>query len=108
MRTLRLAAAIVGGVSFLLTGCGASPGSKTDMADAQLDIVEVTTVTTVQASSGLFLSPSPQQDLPSYIAHADSGAPLQPIEGLDRAKVDLAVLFQGSLGSAHELTAELA
>jgi hypothetical protein len=56
----------------------------------------------------LFLSPSPQQDVPRYVVeHGDAATPLPPMDGLDRVKVDVAVLFQGSLGSARELSAEL-
>jgi hypothetical protein len=77
------------------------------MADAELNTVEVTTVTTVQASSGLFLSASPQQEVPHYVGHGNAGAPPPPRDGLEQAKVDLAVLFHGSLGSAHQLAAEL-
>jgi hypothetical protein len=107
MRALRLAGAIGCGFSLVLGGCGPSGAPKPDVADADLSTVEVTTITTVQASSGLFLSPSPQQDVPNYVAHGDAATPLPPMDGLDRAKVDVAVLFQGSLGSARELTAEL-
>jgi hypothetical protein len=107
MRALRLAGAIGCGFSLVLGGCGTTAAPKPDMADANLTTAVVTTVTTVQASSGLFLSPSPQQDVPSYVAHGDAATPLPPMDGLDRTKVDVAVLFQGSLGSARELTAEL-
>jgi len=107
MRALRLAGAIGWGFSLVLGGCSTNAAPKSDVGAAEVDVVQVTTITTVQASSGLFLSASPQQDVPSYVAHGDAGAPLPPTDGGDRAKVDLAVLFQGSLGSEHELTAEL-
>ncbi len=68
----------------------------------------MTTLTTVQASSGLFLSPSPQQDVPSYIALGEPSSPIDPVDGFDRAKVDLALLFQSPpAGNLPALEAEL-
>lgn len=114
MRASRLAGAIISGFSLLIFGCGTqagapSPSVSPSPSDGEtLAVVQVTTLTTVQASSGLFLSPSAQQDLPSYVARGDASTPVEPMDGLDRAKVDLAVLFQDASGSAaSEVAADL-
>ena len=108
MRTLRPAGVISCGFSLVILGCGTSAAPKADAAQAELDVVQVTTLTTVQASSGLFLSPSAQQELPSYVAGGAPLTPTLPMDGLDRAKVDLGVLFQGTPASAlREFAAEL-
>ena len=61
-----------------------------------IDVAEVQTVTTVQDSSGLFLSPTPEQNVPSFVEQ--SGAPsASQAEAEERAKIDLALLFR-----AHE------
>jgi hypothetical protein len=114
MRRLRPAAAngrgfwLVLALLFGSSGCGTGAASKTETASAELDVVQVTTLTTVQASSGLFLSPSPQQDVPGYIALGEPSAPVEPVDGFDRAKVDLALLFQSPpAGALPALEAEL-
>src|SRR6478609_3460538 len=71
------------------SGGGDAPATAVDV-----DIVQVTTLTTVQASNGSFLSASPQQDVPDYVARGDLGATVDPMNGLDLAKVDVALLFQ--------------
>ncbi len=92
----------------LLSGCGTGPAAKTDTEGTKLDVVQVTTLTTLQASSGLFLSPSPQQNLPAYVALGAPSTPVQPVDGFDRAKVDLTLLFQSAAaGALPELEAEL-
>ena len=111
MRTLRAAAATPSAFCLLpalvLGGCGAGD-AKAEPASAELDVVQVTTLTTVQASSGLFLSPSPLQNVPGYVARGDSSAPVLPVDGVDRAKVDLALLLQSSsTGDLPELDVEL-
>ena len=100
------------GFSLVLTGCGANPGAnpgaEPNETSPALDVVQVTTLTTVQASSGLFLSPSAQQDLPGYVTRGDAVSAVAPQDGLERAKVDVAVLFQGAIGSTlPKLTGEL-
>lgn len=77
-------------------GPSATHGPSADLS--ALEAVEVTTVTTVQGSSGIFLSPRPQQQRPEYLEAApdlDSGAVDAPSAELDRAKVDTALLFRG-------------
>ncbi len=112
MRSVRPAAALGCGfylvLPLLLSGCGTAAAAKTDTEGAKLDVVQVTTLTTVQASSGLFLSPSAQQDIPEYVALGAPSTPVQPVDGFDRAKVDLALLFQSpGSGALPELEAEL-
>jgi hypothetical protein len=114
MRSLRPAAGnrfrfcLVGTLLFGASGCGTGAPTETDPANAKLDVVQVTTLTTVQASSGLFLSPSPQQDVPSYVALGEPSTPVKPLDGFDRAKVDLALLFQSlAAGALPALEAEL-
>lgn len=83
----------------VLGGCGTShdAGAPSDEGKTiQLEVVQVTTLTTVQGSSGSFLSPSPQQDVPSYVGRAAAETAGEATNGLDRAKVDLALLFQSS------------
>jgi len=99
---------LVGTLLLGASGCGTAAPAQTGEAGAKLDSVQVTTLTTVQASSGLFLSPSPQQDVPGYVARGQPSTPVEPVEGFDRAKVDLALLFQGpAAGALPALTAEL-
>jgi len=120
MRSFQSAVAIGRGLSLafvvLLSGCGTSNGSKLDApstetdipsgqeqspdTDAQLDVVQVMTLTTVQASDGLFLSPSPEQNVPSYIERGEPGSTEPALDGLDRAEVSLALLFQSPSGPA--------
>lgn len=114
MRSSRLAASsgswfcLAGALLLGASGCGTSAPAATAEAGATLDSVQVTTLTTVQASSGLFLSPSPQQDVPGYVARGEPSTPVEPVEGFDRAKVDLALLFQGpAQGELPSLTADL-
>jgi hypothetical protein len=80
-----------------MNGCGTSRGtapSGNQTETAELEVVQVTTLTTVQASHGSFLSASPQQDVPSYVEHGAASAAAEPTSTLERAKVDLALLFQ--------------
>jgi hypothetical protein len=112
MRSLRPATAIGFGLHGVLalwglTGCGADDANP-PRSRAELDVVQVTTLTTVQASSGLFLSPSAQQDVPGYVSLGEPATPIDPVEGFDRAKVDLALLFRSaSTDELPELEAEL-
>jgi hypothetical protein len=80
-----------------LLGCGeAAEGSPDAETPSGLSAVEVTTVTTVQASSGIFLSPRPQQTRPAYVERGRDGEAQVsvPSAELDRAKVDSALLFR--------------
>jgi len=96
------------GALIALNGCGTSADQNADADEAELSVVQVTTLTTVQASSGLFLSPSPRQDVPGYLALGEPTPPVTPIDGFDRAKVDLALLFQSPpTGNLPRLKAEL-
>lgn len=114
MRSLRPATSkgswfcLVGTLLLGSNGCGTSAPAEPAEASAQLDCVQVTTLTTVQASSGLFLSPTPQQDVPGYVALGERSTPVEPAEGFERAKVDVALLFQSAArGALPSLTAEL-
>jgi len=83
-------------------------GGTAPTADVDVDVVQVTTLTTVQASSGLFLSASPEQDVPDYVARGELGAAADPMTGLDLAKVDVALLFQSeSTADLPDLHAQL-
>lgn len=87
-----------------ILGCSGSPAEPPADSDLEgLGVVEVTTVTTVQGASGIFLSPRPQQVRPDYVERSnalDSGAVDAPSAELDRAKIDTALLFDGD-GSAN-------
>ena len=89
---------LVGGAFAGLLGCSqaADPSPEDSGATlSELSAVEVTTVTTVQASTGVFLSPRPQQMRPAYVEQGRDGAAAvdAPSVDLDRAKVDSALLF---------------
>jgi hypothetical protein len=90
-------------------GCSqASPPGKGDSQIPDLSrvsAVEVTTVTTVQASTGIFLSPRPQQVRPAYVERGEEGAAgvAMPSVELDRAKVDSALLFSSAQSDAAPL-----
>jgi hypothetical protein len=112
MRTLRVSGALGVGfslaLSLVLLGCGASDSrSETETWDQNLAVVQVTTLTTVQASSGLFLSPAAQRDLPSFVERGAAVTPVDPMAGQYLTKVELALLFLGDPGASTELTAEL-
>jgi hypothetical protein len=112
MRTLRVSGALGVGFSLALSlallGCGTGDShSETETGDTGIAVVQVTTLTTVQASSGLFLSPAAQRDLPNFVERGAVARPVAPTEGLDRAEVDLALLFEGDAGASTQLTAKL-
>jgi hypothetical protein len=110
MRALRVTSALGVGFSLALLGCGSSDSQSdtgTENWDANLAVVQVTTLTTVQASSGLFLSPAAQRDLPSFVERGAAVTPALPAEGQYLTTVDLALLFHGDAGDSTELTAEL-
>ena len=67
-------------------------GAMAQPAEPVLEIAQVQTVTTVQDSAGLFLSPTPEQDVPGYVEHALETSLVANQE--ERAKVDLALLFR--------------
>jgi hypothetical protein len=72
-----------------------------EAALSELRVVEVTTVTTVQGSSGIFLSPHPQQRRPAYVERGVlSDVRAAPSVELDRVKVDTALLFDAAQPSA--------
>jgi hypothetical protein len=86
---------------FALCGCSGSDATSAQPKlgpTSALSVVEVTTVTTVQGSSGVFLSPRPSVAPPSYL-EPGSVAPSVSFPGApsatDRAKVDAALLFKG-------------
>jgi hypothetical protein len=99
------------GPAFLLTlsGCSAAkPEAGPSSEDAPIDVVQVTTLTTVQASTGLFLSASPQKVVPDYVGRAEPSLGPSLVTTIDRAEVDLALLFQTrSAAPLPELRAEL-
>lgn len=82
-------------IGFLGCGDAAEPADDAEIPSG-LRAVEVTTVTTVQASSGIFLSPRPQQVRPAYVERGRDGeAQVSALSAeLDRAKVDSALLFR--------------
>ncbi len=95
----------------LLGAPGCSEANSPAEGEAQahdlshLSAVEVTTVTTVQASTGIFLSPRPQQMRPAYVERGQDGSASvdAPSFELDRAKVDSALLFSSEQGYAGPL-----
>lgn len=113
MRTLRVTSALSPllalGFSLALLGCGSSdePDPDAENWEASLAVVQVTTLTTVQASSGLFLSPTAQRDLPSFVERGAATTPVEPVEGQNLTKVELALLFPGTGGPSIKLTADL-
>ena len=109
MRTLRVSDALGIGFSLALLGCGTSDETDPDVEtwDASLAVVQVATLTTVQASSGLFLSPTAQRDLPSFVERGAAITPAEPVEGQFLTKVELALLFPGGGGPSTKLTADL-
>lgn len=109
MRTLRGTCRLCLGFLAALTGCGNHPEPPAqEQEQGQLEVVQVTTLTTVQASSGLFLSPSAEREVPDYVVPGEAVTPIAPTDGLDRAKVDLTVLFRdGGAASVRQLDADL-
>ncbi len=90
-----------------LSGCGPSE-LDVDEASAEIEVVQVTTLTTVQASSGSFLSASPRKDVPAYVELGPAPSATADVAGLDRAEVDLALLFETtSVEALPELHASL-
>lgn len=72
-----------------------------------LTAVEVSTVTTVQGASGIFLSPRAQQERPPYVeasAELEGDAVPAPSVELNRVKVDTALLFRGPGAASFEVT----
>ena len=110
MQTSRWLVGVWGGISLSLSAClsGCDDADAAPPRVSQLDVVQVSTITTVQASSGLFLSPTPEQNVPSYVERGVADSALAAAQD-ERAKVDLALLFRtgnASFGSA-DLPAEL-
>jgi hypothetical protein len=79
---------------------GAAPAGGTGSATAALDVVAVATVTTVQASSGSYLAPEPEQQLPAFIERTRASA-----EGGDApgTVVDTALSFRSTQALGSEL-----
>ncbi len=113
MRSIRLVnflGAALGPAFFLtLSACSAAkPEAGPSSEGAPIDVVQVTTLTTVQASTGLFLSASPRKAVPDYVGRAEPALGPPAVTTLDRAEVDLALLFQTrSAAPLPELRAEL-
>src|SRR4051812_34957189 len=87
---------------FTLGGCSAGEASTSPPPSelgppSALRVVEVTTVTTVQGSSGDFLSPRPSVVPPAYL-EPGSAAPSvsfpEAPSATDRAKLETTLLFQ--------------
>jgi hypothetical protein len=97
---------LVGGALVGLLGCG--DGDAVEANLGQVTAVEVTTVTTVQASGGVFLSPRPRQQRPEYVEVGviDAAPVTEPSAELDRAKVDTALLFRAAAGLQRPLGLE--
>jgi hypothetical protein len=78
---------------------GAAPAGGTGSPSAALDVVAVATVTTVQASSGSYLAPEPEQELPAFVertrASAEGDAP--------GTVVDTALSFRSTQALGSEL-----
>jgi hypothetical protein len=132
MQKTRWLATIYCAIWLGLSGCGASDGdiagqtaagaagtgnaAEADDAGAAgegsavpIAVVQVETVTTVQSSAGVFLSPTPEQLVPTFVernAEAPSAATAAQEE---RAKIDIALLFRGSGASSfnRRLNAQL-
>ncbi|HEY3253711.1 MAG TPA: hypothetical protein VGJ91_07170, partial [Polyangiaceae bacterium] len=111
MQTTRWLASIYCGISWSVSGCGASDaGTGNEAAGAQsIAVVQVETVTTVQSAAGSFLSPIPEQVVPAYVESSTEAESAESAEQQERAKVDVALLFRGShAGSINqELDAQL-
>ncbi|MEO6603535.1 MAG: hypothetical protein ABIQ16_26870, partial [Polyangiaceae bacterium] len=117
MSRIRLAAGVLGSL-FTLNGCAGNGATSIDpqtelASTAVLSVVEVTTVTTVQGSSGAFLSPRSSLAAPAYLQRGSATPSISFPPGpsaTDRAKVDIALLFRAAEpGSMHwHLDASLA
>jgi len=91
-------------------GASNNPGVEADAGTggeapttASIAVVQVETVTTVQSSAGSFLSPTPEQLVPSYVERSVEGASAATAEAEERAKIDLALLFRGAdAGSVNQ------
>lgn len=90
-------------------GCSPDPGiSKSadaggpglvPQADAatpsKLELVQVTTVTTLQAPDGTFISPVPLRSVPKFVSQREATQDPDAAFTKDPAQLDLALLFQG-------------
>lgn len=86
-----------------VSGCGVPSESQPEPPlEPTLEVAEVQTVTTVQDSGGLFLSPTPEQAVPGYVEHASETT--LAADQQERAKVDLALLFRSDTPSGDTRT----
>ncbi|MET0791925.1 MAG: hypothetical protein ABW061_10425, partial [Polyangiaceae bacterium] len=105
------AISVSSGLCLSLAGCGSSDAvAPSTLSASQLALVQVSTITTVQASSGSFLSPTPEQNVPDYVERAAAPGSALAAEQDERAKVDLALLFrtaEGALSGALAVQGQL-
>src|SRR6478735_2077167 len=92
MHTTRWLATICCAISLSASGCGAA--EPPEAPAATLTVVQVETVTTVQSSAGSFLSPTPEQVVPTYV---ERGSAAERAESQERARIEVALLFRGTL-----------
>ena len=98
MQTVRALAGLWCLICLVTNGCGepiepqGAAGAMDQPGGPVLEVAQVQTVTTVQDSAGLFLSPTPEQEVPGYVEHALETSLVANQE--ERAKVDLALLFR--------------
>jgi hypothetical protein len=102
MQTTRWVAAICCGISCGASGCGTAEQTE---ATRTLAVVQVETVTTVQSSTGSFLSPTPEQVVPAYVQRGSQDGRVEVPEQQERARIDVALLFRGT--QASELSQQL-
>jgi hypothetical protein len=125
MQTTRLAALISCAVSLSVGGCGGTDqraagqgaagqgaaGAPSGISPSRqsVTVVQVGTITTVQSSLGTFLSPTPEQLVPTFVESAAQTVIAAAAEQQERAKIDLALLFRGTeVGSfSQQLNAQL-
>lgn len=94
-------------VALLALGCGSDGPSAAPLASAGITLTQITTLTTVQASSGQFLSPSAHQNVPDYVLRGGAPESPGPAVGSKRAKVDVALLFRSESEEPPALEAVL-
>ncbi|HET9953526.1 MAG TPA: hypothetical protein VFQ61_03430 [Polyangiaceae bacterium] len=67
-----------------------------------LEVVQVTTLTTVQASAGLALAPEPELQLPEFVERERAAQEQSSTGGLeDRAEIDTALVFRAAAGDVR-------
>jgi hypothetical protein len=99
MRTTPTVAGLCASIC-LLAGC--ADGESTGQGKStEVEVVQVTTLTTVQASSGSYLSPKPEQELPPFVERGQAQPPLAFTDPSERAKLDVALLFRENAVDAN-------